>query len=259
MIQRTDKHALEHQLVAAIRRGRSEKWGELLAIYESRIIKLASDWNIDESVVAEIVVKKLQLGVERYNDGTMSFWAFVKITVQNALRDHLKLVENQRKVMLDDIPEHEEHGFGGRLAYDQQFADVDTLVTWLQPHRECCRALITHSAAPEIRQLFREFLNTRRSQRVIQKSAMLTVLGELGLPDPQGRRILQQSLFMDGFMASLVDDYCLLGERILKLLVEGVRPSLLAGILRENPRLVSRFLKVHFRVVATIVASANEH
>lgn len=253
-----DLKARERELVDRIRRGREDAWGELLEIYLPRIYHLSCRWRIDEAEVYDVVIAKLQYAITNYRDGSASVWGFVKQLVDRALIDKTRLKENRLKTHLSEVSEHEEHGWGGALVSQApEIVQLDFAIRWLDAHQLACKRLLYHNADPEIEKCFRFFLNVRRSQKCIGKASLMNVLAEFGMPDPQGKPIYQISLFADGFSATLVDDYTLVGERIIKLMSSGKSYGSLASRLGEPPQLIN-YYKRHWRHVSQLVAGDDE-
>lgn len=238
----------ERWLVERVRKGDAEAWADLLAIYIPRIRNLAARWRIDEAAVSDIVLDKLEYAVREYIDGAASLWGYVKPLAEKALIDFSRKVENSRKKHFSDIPEHEEHGYGGRLAVNTTIEDVDTVFEWIKPHRELCGSLLYNDAPKEVRRAFRFYLMVRYSKRVINKSQMVCATG---IADGQG------TLFENRFFATLVDDYCLVGERILREISLGTAYHLIPDRIGEPVKLVKLYHR-HWRLVAALVASGDE-
>lgn len=247
----------EHSLVEKIRRGRLEAWGPLLDLHEPRIADLAARWMIDEAEVASVVIDKLRYAVENYREGSASIWGFTKQLVDRALIDRTRKVEYTRKIHLSHIEERCGEHVPRAFVVREQEASVDTSLAWLLIHKELCRQIIYKNAPEAVTAVFRLYLNQRRAERCIGRKALYDVLGEFGIPDPQGKPIAQVPLFVDGLGASLVDDYCLLGERIMKAVTAGTQIRAVGAKIGENGKLVMAYRK-HLQVVASLVAESDE-
>lgn len=247
----------ERKLVEKIRRGRLEAWGPLLEIHEPRVLELARRWNLDEAEVYSVVVDKLQYAVAHYRDGSASVWGFTKQLVDRALIDRTRKVEHTRKVHLSHIEERCGEHVPEQFVVREQDLSTDTSLVWRLVHRDLCRRILYQDAHPDVVAVFRLYLNQRRAERCITRKGLYDVLAEFGIPDPQGKSIAQVPLFVDGLGASLVDDYCLLGERIMKALAQGTQLRAVGARIGENGALVTAYRK-HLKVVALLVADHDE-
>ena len=233
----------EFLLVERVRRGDSQATSELLRIYEARTRSLAIKWNLDEQDVDTVVMKKLVYGIENYKKGRANFSWYLRPLIENGLRDIKGSARHRCNVSLSTILDHEDNGHKGYLSTEMNLVNVDFIQSYLSPHRAICQGIIYRTATVNIQQIFREFLNVRRSQKCITRSNLIGALADFGMPDPQGQPILQTSLFVDKYAGTLVDDYCLLGERILKCLSTGVAYPLVGEVISEPQKLVNRYKK----------------
>lgn len=251
---------LEKRLVGKIRRGDQGAWGELLAIFLPRVEALSLRWEIDETYVYDVMMTKLERAVYDYREGSASFWGYVKPIVERALIDIKRSKAYRSGVQMSVFEESDrpEDRLALSVEMPAEIVELDFVLMILPAHFETCKKLLYRHAAVEIQQTFREFLNIRRSQKCLSKRGLFNVLAEFGLPDPQGKPIGQTSLFVDGYPASVVDDYCLVGERILHELSKGTAYQSIGKKINEPPVLVNRY-KAHWRVVLPLVAGFDEH
>jgi hypothetical protein len=251
---------LEHRLVGKIRRGDREAWGELLAIFLPRIEVLAERFKIDEASVYDAMIIKLERAVYDYKEGTASFWGYVKPIVERALIDIKRSKAYRSGVQMSAFEESDrpEDRMALSVEIEPEIVELDFVLMMMPAHQQVCKSLLYRQACDEVQRTFREYLNIRRSQKCLSKRGLFNVLSEFGLPDPQGKPIGQTSLFVDGYPASVVDDYCLVGERILHEIAKGTAYPSIGKKIGEPPILINRY-KAHWRIVLPLVDGFDEH
>lgn len=217
-----------NELVLKARSGDDAAWSFLFEAHLTQIVAHGRKYGIDPLDAEAEGLIKFYAAVQTFNPGSAHFWVYLRGLLSNRFNDMTaRKAEWCRSTSLETMLEKR---------WDAGFTPIEEDASGpgriAEIHKVETERLLRQSACEKTLHCFEQFLNARRSSRAISKSCLREIRWLVGLPSDY------PVLIDDGTTALMVDDFYLLGLKVLRMLADEVAWNEIPQRVKESPMLI---------------------
>lgn len=233
-----------NELVLKARSGDDAAWSFLFEAHLSQIVSLGHKYKIDPLDAEAEGLIKFYAAVQTFNPGSAHFWVYLRGLLSNRFNDMTaRKAEWCRSTSLEAMLEKRWDAGFEPAEEDATGPDRIALI-----HRAETEKLLMQKAGEKTLHCFEQFLNARRSSRAISKSCLREIRWLVGLPSDY------PVLIDDGTTALMVDDFYLLGLKVLRCLSDDPAWNEIPLRLKESPMLI-KSVRNHLKHCVSLLPS----
>ena len=244
----------ESYLIDRARAGNELAWQRLIELHIVRIRQLGAKFGIERIDAESEGIEKLYNAIN--GDGRAAFkigagvlWTYVANNLSRRFIDMKRKRENRDRVA---IGEDADEVFDALLYTEMPEPEIEEKTETETVHAEECEKLLRHRASYETLKAFEIYLDKRRADRKLGKAQTQGIRCLVGLPWN-----LQFVLFDDGSAGVAVDDFALIGEKVITALERGKTWAQMPYAVGEAG-ITIRAVRRHLVAVAKIVSGYIE-